>query len=47
MTAGEAEVGLTDAGEALAVWWWLEERRLVDAGQLVQRAEVCQTAGSS
>ena len=39
LTAEEAEAGLVDA-DVLAVWWWLEKRRLV-AGQVVNTAAVC------
>ena len=42
-----AEAGLV-AADVLAVrWWWLEERWLVLACQLMKTAAVCQSVGSS
>ena len=46
MTVGEAQTGLA-AAEALAVQWWFEERRHVDAGHLVKTVEVYHSAFSS
>ena len=46
MTAGGAGTGLA-AADALAAWWWLEERQAVDACQFVLIVEVYPPVGSS
>ena len=45
LTAGEVGAGL--AAEDVAVLWWLEERRLVDADHWVKTVEVYRSACSS
>ena len=42
----DSETGLVDA-DVLAVRWWLEERRVIVAGQLVKTAVMCRSVGSS
>ena len=47
LTGEEAEAGLVAADVLTVRPWWLEERRLVLACQLVKTAVVCQSVGSS
>ena len=46
LPAEKTEAGLV-AADVLVVRWWLEERQLVLACQLVKTAAVCQSADSS